>query len=78
MTKTQIEKRLADFGLRLEKRNPAQFVEDADGNWFAHWIIRPDTIGSCMANEVTPLRRLADAEDVIDYREIAKARDYAF
>ncbi len=72
MTKREIEKRLGEFGLRLERCNPTQFVEDTErGNWHARWIVRPDTIGSCMAKEVTPLRRLADLSDVIDYREIS-------
>jgi hypothetical protein len=69
MTKRQIEKALNDFGLRLERRYH-YFVEDGNGHWLANWIIRPDTIGSCMQREVTPLHRLADAEDVIDRLEI--------
>jgi hypothetical protein len=70
MTKRQIEKQLAEFGLRLERR-ARDFVEQPNGeSWIAHWIIRPDTVGSCMAREVTPLRRLADAEDVIDRLQI--------
>jgi hypothetical protein len=72
MTKREIlRKRLGALGLRLEPRIPPRFVEDPQGNWFTRWIIRPDTIGSCMAKEVIPLRRLADAEDVVDRLALA-------
>jgi hypothetical protein len=63
MTKAQIQKRLAALGLRLERNGRS-------------WIVRPDTIGSCMAREVIPLRYLADAEAVIDYREIRQDADH--
>ena len=74
MNKRQIERRLGELGLRLEVSG--QFVEDSErGNWRARWIVRPDTIGSCMAREVVPLRRLADAADVIDCVEIMRGID---
>ena len=57
MTKQQIERRLKTLGLRLE-RNGRQ------------WIVRPDTIGSCMARSVVELRTLAEAAELVDLREI--------
>ena len=59
MTKQQIEQRLRTLGLRLER----------DGR---DWIVRPDTVGSCMARQVVELRTLAEAADLVDMREIQK------
>src|SRR6266478_1892182 len=73
MTRRQIEKALNKFDLRLARRKSGHFVERPNGeSWVARWIIRPDTVGSCMARDVTPLRRLADAEDIIERLEIER------
>ena len=71
MTRRELERRLRALGLRLERN--AQFVERPNGESFtARWQIRPDTVGSCMAREIVPLRRLAEAEAVLDMREISQ------
>jgi hypothetical protein len=74
MTKRQLEKAWLARGCCLEARR--ELVEDSfNGNWFSRWIVRPDTVGSCMARDVSHYRSLAEVEEALDRAEIMMPLD---